>query len=270
MIRSRSILCTLLLAGLPATAYPATLALGGHPVRVADVLFVGPAVQMEPQPPVTSPDCPVERTIPLINGQEAAGGAWPATWPAGTYTAAIAVVDRCGRRIESAPVTFQVDAAAPTVRWELAEDELFEDYGEPLEKRRSLADRRERRKERQRQRRAEKTLSWSADGRGWIPVGDPLPGQPAEQAGELRIENSRPQLFLRGPGTVKTADGDVVLEKGKVLRVYAEDAESGAARMSIKVRKPEPGQSGGQRTLDVEAVDLVGNPQQLEWPVTEG
>ena len=41
MIRSRSILCILLLAGLPAPAIPATLALGGQPVRVGEVLFVG-------------------------------------------------------------------------------------------------------------------------------------------------------------------------------------------------------------------------------------
>jgi hypothetical protein len=279
MIRSRSILCITLLAALPASApaAAASLALGGQPVRVGDVLFVSPAVQLEPQTPATTSDCPVERTIPLVDGAEAA--AWPAAWPAGDHTAAVAAVDRCGKRVESAPLAFRVDAAAPTVRWEAADTELFESYGEPLAKRRSEGDRwdrrrerereqeRERERERERGRQAERTLAWSADGRGWIAVGDPLPGQTAEQAGELRIESSRPQIFLRGPGTLATADGPVDLAEGKVLRVFAEDAGSGIARLSIKLRRAAAG-AAGKDVLDVEAVDLVGNPHRLEWAVT--
>lgn len=280
MIRSRSILCITLLAALPASApaSAASLALGGQPVRVGDVLFVSPAVQLEPQTPATTSDCPVERTIPMVDGAEAA--AWPAAWPAGDHTAAVAAVDRCGKRAESAPLAFRVDAAAPTVRWEAADTELFESYGEPLAKRRSEGDRwdrrrerereqeRERQRERERGRRAEDTLAWSADGRGWIAVGEPLPGQTAEQAGELRIESSRPQIFLRGPGTLATADGPVDLAEGKVLRVFAEDADSGVARLSIKLRRAAAG-AAGKDVLDVEAVDLVGNPQRLEWAVTQ-
>jgi hypothetical protein len=284
MIRSRSILCITLLAALPAIApaAAASLALGGQPVRVGDVLFVSPAVQLEPQTPAITSDCPVERTIPLVDGAEAA--AWPAAWPAGDHTAAVAAVDRCGKRAESAPLAFRVDAAAPTVRWEAADTELFESYGEPLAKRRSEGDRWDRRRERERERereqerqrerergrRAEDTLAWSADGRGWIAVGEPLPGQTAEQAGELRIESSRPQIFLRGPGTLATAGGPVDLAEGKVLRVFAEDADSGVARLSIKLRRAAAGAAGGvgKDVLDVEAVDLVGNPQRLEWAVT--
>lgn len=277
MIRSRSILCITLLAALPAPAAPASLALGGQPVRVGDVLYVAPAVKLEPQAAAGTADCPAERTIPMIDGVEATGGAWPAAWPAGDHTAAVAVVDRCGRRTESAPLAFRVDALPPAVRWEAADTELFEDYGEPLAKRRTEGDKWDRRRERDRlrereeprrrsdQRDSERTLAWSADGRGWIPLRGRAAG-PDDDAPEPRIESRHPQVFLRGAATVGVSDGaagELRLEDGQVLRLWAEDAESGVARLAVRRLDGPNGE-----ILAVEAVDLVGNPVRLEWPLT--
>jgi LysM domain len=252
---------TLAAGGLPGAA--ATLEMTGDVVRVGETLYASPRPRLEPRV-AAAPECPTERTLPLIDGREAA--AWPAAWPPGDHSAAVAVLDRCGSRSESAPLAFRVDAAPPVVRWEIADAGLFAAYGEPRARLRPAAPGRER--ERRTRGRAP-GLAWSADGRGWIPLREPAGAPGSDGAGsdsappELRIESGRPQVFLRGAATVATADGELRLGEGQVLRLWVEDTDSGVARLLVRRLDGPAGTA-----LAVEAVDLVGNPVRLEWPVT--
>ncbi len=270
------------LDGYPSTVAAVTLVAGGAPavaalepagdlVRVGETLFAGPAIQLAPRV-AGSPECGVERTVLLVDGGEAA--AWPAAWPAGDHTAAVAVVDLCGNRTESAPLAFRVDTAAPVVRWEVSDAELLASHGEPRARLRSARATREGRRREENARPRARGIAWSADGRGWIPLGVGSGADSGSAAGNLeaRIESSRPQVFLRGEGTLATADGELRLADGQLLRLFVEDDGSGVARLVVRWTPSEGAGSApsGSGTLAIEAADLVGNTVRLEWPVTPG
>lgn len=157
-------------------------------------------------------------------------------------------------------VSATVDATPPVVRWEVRDPGIFEVRGEPRAARRS---RPRRSLLGSREQAAAADLAWSSDGRRWLPL--PWRGQPGEGGaiGSFEVVSDNPQVFLKSSGPRIEADGKALdLGGDRVLWIEARDAEGGAGVARLAVRTLP---AAGGATLEIEAVDLVGNPARLAW-----
>jgi hypothetical protein len=255
---SRAIWMPLLAAfglGFSSTAWAAelpTLALTGPAISIGGKLFAAPAVGFQMG----------NGTRIEVNGKEVTGAGLGTPWTSGDYTV-VALTDAPGGAVRGTPLSFQVDADPPAFRWETTDRDIFESRGEP----RVRSFRRDREQVRQRgddskERRTTTGVLYSSDGRGWLPLigrGDKLP--------EVKILSDHPQLFLRGEANLVSEDGKRIdLDGGKMLWIEAADAGCGVESMVVRVRPAS--QADGAMTLEVEAVDLLGNTKRLNWNET--
>jgi hypothetical protein len=220
-----------------------TVSLTGPVISIGGKLFAAPAIGFGSVPPLLE-----------VNGKEVAGATLGAPWASGDYTVA-ALVDDQGGLVRGTPLTFQVDADPPVLHWETTDRDIFESRGEPRV--RSFRQDRERsRRDDDRKERRRTGILYSSDGRGWLPLvgrGDQLP--------EVKILSDHPQLFLRGDVSLVTEDGKRVdLDGGKLLWIEATDAGCGVESLVVRVHSETNG-----TTLEVEAVDLLGNAKRLSW-----
>lgn len=217
-------------------ADPGTLAgrmtVAGVHAYVAGTLFVPPKVRLEVETVVG--EAGVARWRPVVDGTEVEDPAALA-FKAGRYEVGAAAVNRCGDPVPVEPLAFTVDAEAPTLTSDVVGDEALAD--------RSL----KRRKDAKRH-----SVTWSG-GAQWFPL--PSEGQ------TVRIHSDMAQVFFFAPGATVDLDGrDVGLEKDRMLRIRAEDAESRVEYLTFRTRRENRG-----IVLEVETADLVGNVRRGEW-----
>jgi hypothetical protein len=210
-----------------------TVTLTGPQVQVGETLFVGPGVHLT----VTGDGAADGGGVswrPLINGREADPSAAAGPWKAGVYTAGAVAADLCGDRGSVAPVTFTVDATAPTLTWDVVDYDAFAGRGVKARKARSAP------------------LTWSG-GVQWLPLA----------AGEdIRIDSDGPQAFFHAAGSRFLADGrEVALGDGQMLRIRAQDDESHVEHLRFQLRPRD----GGGHLLEIETGDLVGNVRRVTW-----
>lgn len=238
--------------GLFSTARAAelpSLSLTGPAISIGGRLFAAPAVGFETG----------NATRLEVNGKEVTGPSLSAPWTSGDYTV-VALTDAPGGPVRGTPLTFQVDADPPVFKWETTDRDIFDSRGEPRVK----SFRRDRERARQRsdegkERRWFTGVLYSSDGRGWLP----LVGR-GEQLPEVRILSDHPQLFLRGDADLLSEDGKRIdLDGNQMLWIEASDAGCGVESMVVRVRPSS--QTDGAATLEVEAVDLLGNSKRISW-----
>ncbi|HEX7184929.1 MAG TPA: hypothetical protein VF756_24090 [Thermoanaerobaculia bacterium] len=222
-------------------ADPGTLAgkmtVAGAHAYVAGTLFVPPKVRLEVASVVGEDG--VVRWRPVIDGKEVDDPAAMA-WKAGRYEVGAAAVNRCGDLVPVEPLAFTVDAEAPTLTPEIVDDDALAD--------RSLKKRKDARRN---------AVLWSG-GAQWFPL-------PSEGA-TVRIASDQAQVFFYAPDATVSLDGrDEGLEKDRMLRIRAEDAESRVEHLTFRTRR----ESGGI-VLAVETADLVGNVRKGEWVLETG
>lgn len=224
-----------------------TLQVTGPQVRVGERLFVSSAARVEATA-LDSTGAPA-RWKPLIGGKEAA--AWPSSWSAGEQTAGAVALDGCGNRGTIAPVAFVVDTAAPTIRWEVGDQEALKDRLAP-------DDERERRRLRgHRDNGRASRDSWPSLAGVWLV---PVPWARAEEMARVarfpvEIASDHPQAFFSAPRTDVIVEGsEGTLSDDRFLWVAADDAGAGVDRLTFRTRT-----EGDGVVLEVEASDLVGN-----------
>jgi hypothetical protein len=230
----------------------AKLAISGRQFEVNGKIFVGPGIALEL--PAQDAGCGILRASPSVDS---------ATDTPGEHRVTGNVMDLCGNRAEVAPLVFTVDAEAPVVHSEIVERSILGQEGEPKAVRRS--DRRDGKA-------GEAALSWSSDGRRWLPLWPPGPvaskasattHTPAATPEPYEIASDRPRLFLRARGVKLTIDGKTVAPaEGQLLAITAEDAGVGVERLRFQVKT-----EGNAPALSIEVLDLVGNSRQLSWPL---
>jgi hypothetical protein len=225
----------------------------GPQVRVGERLFVAPAAKIE----IVAEDAATARPAlwrPVIGGRTES--AWPASWSAGEHTVAAVAEDGCGGRATIAPLSFVVDAAPPTIRWEVGDRSTLADRLAPD----SEPDRR-----RLRGRRSgghPPLEAWRSRAGVWqLPV--PWAAEKGkEQLAQLPVEiaSDHPQAFFAASATALTADGkDGTLGENRILWVAAEDAGAGVDRLTVRTRV-----EGDRVVMEIEARDLVGNVGRKE------
>jgi hypothetical protein len=220
-------------------------------VRVGERLFTSAAAVA--QVTAVGPDGAPARSLPVIDGQEAA--AWPAAWTAGPHTAGGVVLDGCGHRVPLAPVAFVTDTEPPVIRWQVGDQKAFSDRLAPDKE----SDRRRLRGRRGSGRPA--TDAWQTLAGVWQL---PVPWVKEKRGGiyaqfPVEIRSDRPQAFLAAPDTTVTADGRNDRLDERILWVAADDAGAGVDRLVLRSRT-EP----DRVVLEVEAVDMVGNSSRKE------
>jgi hypothetical protein len=228
-----------------------SLQIGGPQVRVGERLFTSAAAVA--QVTAVGPDGAPARSLPVIDGQEAA--AWPAAWTAGPHTAGGVVLDGCGHRVPLAPVAFVTDTEPPVIRWQVGDQKAFSDRLAPDKE----SDRRRLRGRRGSGRPA--TDAWQTLAGVWQL---PVPWVKEKRGGiyaqfPVEIRSDRPQAFLAAPDTTVTADGRNDRLDERILWVAADDAGAGVDRLVLRSRT-EP----DRVVLEVEAVDMVGNSSRKE------
>ena len=160
-------------------------------------------------------------------------------------------------RLEATPpacVQSVVDAEAPAIRWEMAEEARGERgkgrFGMP---------RRAKSKELN-----AAGLSWPlSNPEGvlrWNPVWSSAPAGTVHEKVEVRSD--LPEAFIRVEGVRLKADDSAPASSGsgQVLRLRAEDAGSRVERMVLRTVTTEEGP-----VLEVQAIDGVGNIGKMEW-----
>ncbi|HTQ79248.1 MAG TPA: LysM peptidoglycan-binding domain-containing protein [Thermoanaerobaculia bacterium] len=232
----------------------AHLEIAGPVVRVGERLFTAGGLSFE----VVAEDkgCGLFMATPSILGLPPDA----TTWPAGDYKAAGEALDRCGNRQVVAPIPFTVDTEAPTVRFEVTDRSIFAREGEPKEAHSSSG---------RSDAPGDAALSWSSDGRRWLYLWRPAEGSKAAVFGNDEIVSAQPQLFLRARGARLSIDGKTVETSGNQL-LWIRVADSGAGVERLRFRAVEgngAGNKGSAPTLELEAVDLVGNSRKLSWPL---
>jgi hypothetical protein len=224
----------------------AQLAISGRQFEVNGKIFVGPGIALEL--PAQDAGCGILRASPAVDG---------ATDTPGEHRVTGNVMDLCGNRATVAPLVFTVDAEAPVVHSEIVERSILGQEGEPKAVRRSG---------RRDGKAGEAALSWSSDGRRWLPLWPPGPlasKAPAATPEPYEIASDRPRLFLRARGLKLSIDGKAVAPaEDQLLAVTAEDAGVGVERLRFQVKT-----EGNAPVFAIEALDLVGNSRELSWPL---
>ncbi|HZF08860.1 MAG TPA: hypothetical protein VFE33_08735 [Thermoanaerobaculia bacterium] len=214
----------------------AKLALTGPQAQVGGRLFTAPAPGFE----VSAQDsgCGLYVASPSVDGSVETPE---------DHTVRGYAIDRCGNRVDLSPIPFTVDAEAPAVRWALvdAPKAVHGDTAAPQET----------------------GLYGSADGRKWQPLWRPGQAKAASAAPEAGTgtEIAGNRLFLTARGVKLTIDGQTVAPTaGQLLAVTAEDAGAGVGKLRFSTPAASP---GGAPTLEIEAVDRVGNLRKVAWPL---
>jgi hypothetical protein len=235
-----------------------SLQVTGPQVRVGDRLFVSSAARVEATT-LDSTGSPA-RWKPLIGGKEEA--AWPSSWTAGEQTAGAIALDGCGNRGTIAPIVFMVDTAAPTIRWEVGDQEALKDRLAP-------DDERERRRLRgHRDNGRASRDAWPSLAGVWLV---PVPWARAEEMARVarfpvEIASDHPQAFFSAPRTDVIVEGsEGTLSEERFLWVAADDAGAGVDRLTFRTRP-----DGDNMVLEVEASDLVGNVSKRDIVLRRG
>jgi hypothetical protein len=138
----------------------------------------------------------------------------------------------CGDSWNIQPLAFAVDSAAPEITWEVVDLDEFPN--------------------RRRGARNPEGLSWSG-GASWKPL--------KEGAAPLLIRTDSPQLLLHG-ARFDIGDTTVSPNGDQMLRVRFQDNGAGVDHLTFQLRA---GKDGGERVLEIETTDLVGNSRKVEW-----
>jgi hypothetical protein len=234
-----------------------TIRITGATVRIADRLYVPPAVTFD----VAAADGGIggiggsglSGWRPVIDGREADVEAWTGPWPGGPHTAGATALDLCGNRGPIEPVSFIVDAEPPALAWK--------PEGPPPEQLRS------RRGFRLRRGRPgdQPGLLWApSDPTARLRWDDRWPGSPAGTVHQtVEVASDLPTVFVRLEGVRLLADGKPIpTADGGVLRLDATDGGSRVERLTLRTRT-----TAGGPVLEVEAVDGVGNIGRQEWRI---
>jgi hypothetical protein len=172
-------------------------------------------------------------------------------------------VDGCGNRGPIAPVSFVVDATAPTIRWEVGDQEALADrLAEDTEKER-------RRLKGRRSGGVPASAAWPSLAGVWqIPV-PWVRNQDLTRVAHFPVEivSDHPQAFFSVPKTALTVENtEAVLGNERYLWVAADDAEgAGVDRLTFRTRT-----EADRVVLEVEAADLVGNVSKKEIVLRQG
>ncbi len=241
-----------------ATAPAGSIQIKGTTVRIADKLFVPPAVALE----VTAADggSGLSGWKPVVDDKEVSLEAWTGLWPDGPHTAGAVALDLCGNRGPIAPVTFIVDAVPPALAWTPA--------GPPEEQLRTRRGRRLRRGD-----------PGDQVGLLWVPS-DPYgrlrwderwrtaPAGTVHQS--VEIASDLPTFFIKMEtarllldGKPLPADkGDEQEENKGIVRLDATDAGARVTKLILRTKSTEAGP-----VLSVESVDGVGNASTQELKI---
>jgi hypothetical protein len=212
----------------------AKLGVVGRQVKVAGRLFTAPGIGLE----LAADDagCGLLRSAPLVNDS-------PDT--PGDHQVSGYALDRCGNRVTVPPLAFTVDAEAPTVRSTVVERDV-----EPKAAGHAEVP-------------GKTGLYWSADGRRWLPLWRPGKAK-ARASRKNEITGGQPRLLLAARGVQLSIDGQTVAPgPGQLLAITAEDAGAGVERLRFRAA----GGPGGAPTLEIAAVDRVGNTREVAWPL---
>lgn len=225
-----------------------SLRITGTTVRIADDLYVPPGVTFE----VTADDAGsgLSGWRPVIDGKEAAVEAWTGPWPGGPHTAAVTALDLCGNSAAVEPVSFIVDAEAPTLAWKAE--------GPPPEQLRS-----------RRGHKLRRGKPGDAPGLVWAPSepwgrlrwDEHWPSSPAGTVHQsVTIASDIPTAFLYLDGVRLVLDGKPLpVSADGLVRLDATDGGSRVEKLTLRTRATANGP-----VLEIEAVDGVGNVGRQE------
>lgn len=236
----------------PDTVPPiATLRFVGPQVGVDNRLVVGPGIALE----VTVADAATgpEEWTPVIDGEETTLEAWRGPWRSGAHTASVIAFDGAGNRAQLDPVPFTYDPDPPVLIWGVEDGpELGRRSGDPeaelsaTDAQAGPGNRREGGKW--------SRLVWTSSSKRWLPM----------ETRAWRIRSDKPYIVIRAqkkPVELETIAQTITAERG--LWIHAVDDGCGVASMSFQVTS-EPRQPP---VLVVEAVDALGNPTRVAWPL---
>jgi hypothetical protein len=196
----------------------------------------------------------------LLDGQVVPVEAWTSGWPTGRHLATVHLPGPAGEPEPAPPLAFIFDPEPPVLQHEVGDARLLEGYGLDQDVER---ERPPRRTDPDRDRSV--PLLWSPDGRRWLPV-LPRDARPDEHGAlaDWLIAADRPQVFLWAlrDGAFSSA-APIAPRKLEIVRVWAADELSAVRDMRLRVLPA----TGGGHSLEIVAVDLVGNTTRLSWPL---
>jgi hypothetical protein len=234
-------------AGTPPPQAP-TLVAAGNAVWFGDLLVFGTGGRLELG--ATPEGVQLEAEL-----DGAATAAWSSDWAHGSHNVGVTAVDPEGRRA-TAHQAFLSDLVPPTLAWQQGGEELPRQYGlgDPDGDNSDVAPGKPDRR---------LGLEWSTDGNHWWPL--LIRGDKPDADGVMRtwtVGADVPQVLFRkkrGRGFAPAAPVQPTGEK--LARVTARDSESAVRSLAIVVL------GGPAPKVRIEAIDLVGNRSQVEWPL---
>ena len=244
-----------------AAPAPAATPAPSSPVRVDGVQAgLGTAVVAGPGARLTLAPGTPGNAPRLLDGQLVPDAIWTSGWPVGRHEASVQLPGATGAPEPAPPLAFIFDPAPPVVQHEVGNADVLKGYGldQDVERERPP-------KHTTPERDKKVPLLWSPDGRRWLPI-LPRKARPDESGAlaDWLIAADRPQVFLWALSDgVFGAGAEVAPSELEIVRVWAADELSAVRDMRLRVL-PDP--SGG-RTLEIVAVDLVGNTTRLAWPL---
>ena len=234
---------------------------------------------------------------PRIDGEEAPIEALAGPWEAGAHAVEAVAIDKVGNEGSVGPLRFTVDAAGPEISWRVASAGAEGDGGEtfyrpPVEVAAQAMDTPA----------GLARLESSTDGGAYRAVagavtadGDHLFLRATDQVGNVSearaswsIDVEPPEIRLETGTGDAVAPGSLQVERGATIRVRAIDRDAGieSATYSLSVESADIGRRwwwfppqeeplpeeivfsfAGRLTLEVEAVDRLGNRSTARWDV---
>lgn len=242
-------------AQAPPTPAPASpVRVDGIQAGLGTAVVAGPGSRLA-LVPGTPADAPR-----LLDEQLVAVETWTSGWPPGRHQASVHLPGPTGAPEPAPPLAFIFDPAPPVVQHEVGSADLLEGYGLDQDVER---ERPPRHTDPERHKRV--PVLWSPDGRRWLPI-LPRDARPDEDGvlADWLIAADRPQVFLWALRDGAFSSGaPIAPRKLEVVRVWAADELSAVRDMRLRVLPA----TGGGHSLEIVAVDLVGNTTRLSWPL---
>ncbi len=231
-------------------AQQASINYSGTAFRLGTMLVLGPDGELIPH---SGDGLQEEDWVLSLDGETKAMKEWNGAWTAGQHTAtAVYLGGVSPQRVE---FSFISDPVPPEMEWRVGSDNLLDHHG-------GMGQEGGKGEKFKGKRHREVPLEWSTDGIAWVPV-LLRESEPGDEESRWKVLSDKPHLFFRTKKNKAFAvNAPVELKKDEILRIQAEDSESGVARMEVGVVD-----EGGLWYLEILAIDRVDNQSQVRWPL---
>ena len=226
----------------------ASINYSGTAFRLGSTLVLGPNGELIPQ---SEEELQEEDWVLALDGETKKLEEWNSNWKAGLHTAtAVYLGGITPQRVEFG---FISDPTPPKMEWRAGSDDLLDHHG-------GIGQEGGKGEKFKGKRHREVPLEWSTDGIAWVPL-LLRQSEPGDEESRWKVFSDKPHLFFRTRKNRAFAESaPVELRKDEVLRVQAEDEDSGVARMEVGVVE-----ENGQWYLEILAFDRVENRSEVQW-----